>query len=113
MKSASTILYIKRRKYMRTQIRRLSPHQNGKVIGILMAISSLFFVLPMTVMMYFSGPSVDKQGNPVTFEIYFYIIFPILYLILGYIMTALGCVIYNFLFKYIGGIEFETKDENA
>ena len=98
---------------MRTQIRRLSPHQNGKVFGILTAIGSLFLIVPMQAIMFFTLPDVDQQGNPVTFQKYIFILFPILYLILGYIMTALGCLIYNFFFKYIGGIEFETKDGNV
>lgn len=31
---------------MKKQIKRMSPHQNGKVFGVLMAIASLVFVVP-------------------------------------------------------------------
>lgn len=32
--------------HVKTQITRLSPHQNGKVFGVLMAFVSLVFFLP-------------------------------------------------------------------
>ena len=98
---------------MKKQIRRLSPHQNGKVFGVLMAVASLVFVVPMFAIMLFSAPAFDQHGNPVTFPKFLIIFFPILYLVLGYLGTAIGSAIYNFLFKYIGGFEFEVKDEDA
>jgi hypothetical protein len=98
---------------MKKQIRRLSPHQNGKVFGILMAVGSLVFVVPMLAIMMFSAPAVDQHGNPVTFPKFLLILFPILYLVIGYLMTVIGSAIYNFLFRYIGGFEFEVNDENA
>jgi len=98
---------------MKKQIRRMSPHQNGKVAGILMAVGSLVFVVPMLAIMMFTTPEVDQHGNPVTFPKFLFILFPILYLVIGYLMTVIGCAIYNFFFRYIGGFEFEVQDENA
>ena len=98
---------------MKKQIRRMSPHQNGKVTGILMAVSSLVFFVPFFAIAMFFGPDVDQHGNPVTFPKFLFILFPILYLVIGYLMTAIGCAIYNFFFRYIGGFEFEVQDENA
>lgn len=98
---------------MKKQIQRLSPHQNAKVFGILMAISSLVFVIPMLTIMMFSAPAVDQHGNPVTFPKFLFILFPIIYLVIGYLMTLIGSAIYNVLFRYIGGFEFEVKEENT
>ena len=98
---------------MKKQIRRMSPHQNGKVAGILMAVGSLVFIVPMMVIAMFTAPEFDQHGNPVTFPKFLFILFPILYLVIGYLMTAIGCAIYNFFFRYIGGFEFEVQDENA
>ncbi len=95
---------------MKKQIQRLSPHQNAKVFGILMAVSSLVFVIPMLTIMMFSAPTVDQHGNPVNFPKFLFILFPILYLVIGYLMTLIGSAIYNFLFRYIGGFEFEVKE---
>ncbi len=97
---------------MKTQIKRLSPHQNGKVFGVLMAVSSLVFILPMFGMMSFM-PQVDQHGNPVGFPTFMILLMPLFYLVFGYISVAIGCFIYNFFVKYIGGIEFELEDKDA
>ena len=93
---------------MKKQINRLSPHQNAKVFGILMAVASLAFVIPMFAIMYFSIPPVDQNGNPVGFFRFMILLFPFLYLIFGYLMTIIGSIIYNQLYKFIGGFEFEV-----
>ncbi len=94
---------------MKRQIKRLSPHQNGKVFGVLMALSSLVFVIPMT-LAFSLMPTPQGQSGPSAF---FFVLFPILYLVMGYLMVAVGCLIYNFAFKYLGGIEYETIDGEA
>lgn len=32
---------------------------------------------------------------------------------MGYLMVAVACLIYNGAYKYLGGIEYETSDEDA
>ena len=95
---------------MKKQISRLSPHQNGKIAGILLAVTSLVFVVPMALAMFFAAPAVDQYGNPTTFPKFLVILFPILYLVVGYLFMVIWSVVYNFLFKYIGGFEFEVND---
>lgn len=58
-------------------------------------------------------PDVDQHGNPVAFPKVLVALFPVLYFVFGYIATAIGCAIYNLLFKYIGGFEFEVQSENT
>lgn len=98
---------------MKKQVSRLSPHQNGKVFGVLMAVASLVFVALMLLLMMFSIPVVDQHGNPVAFPKSLLILFPVLYLVVGYVTTAIGCAIYNLLFKYVGGFEFEVVDKDV
>ena len=87
---------------MKKQIKRLSPHQNGKVFGVLLAISTIPMILIMFLTVHLSAPA----GN--SLPTFIFIIFPILYLIFGYITVALSCIVYNFLQKYIGGFEYEA-----
>lgn len=94
---------------MKKQIKRLSPHQNGKVFGILMALSSLVFVIPFGFAFSFM-PMGEGQGGP---GVFFVIAFPFMYLVMGYLMVAVGCLIYNFAYKYIGGIEYESSEGDA
>lgn len=95
---------------MKKQIRRLSPHQNGKIAGVLLAFTSLLFLIPLFAMIL-SAPDPDPQGNAFGPSYLLFILFPLMYLVLGYLTVALGCVLYNVLFKYLGGFEFEVTDE--
>jgi hypothetical protein len=96
---------------VKIQIARLSPHQNAKVFAVLMAIGSLVFVVPMFVAFQFIPPGVDAQGNPVNPpSTAFVLLFPFIYLVLGYLMVAAGCWLYNVMVRFLGGFEYETRD---
>lgn len=92
---------------MKKQIKHLSPHQNGKVFGVLMAVSTLPFLLLMMLMTSFTMPE-NSEGFPT----FFLFAAPFMYLIFGYISVAIACVVYNFIQKYIGGIEYEVTDSS-
>ncbi|MGD2074631.1 MAG: hypothetical protein PVG38_06875 [Gammaproteobacteria bacterium] len=92
------------------QIRRLSPHQNGKVIALLMVVVSLPLFVLMAVTVWLAGPPVDQHGGPLAFPLFMFFILPFFYLIFAYIAVALVCVIYNLLFRVVGGFELELTD---
>ena len=97
---------------MKTQIKRLSPHQNAKVFALLMALSSLIFVVPMFFAFSFIPPGMDVHGShmgppPAAMLL----VFPVMYFVAGYIMVAIGCMFYNFMYKFVGGFEFETDEQ--
>ncbi len=91
---------------MKQQIKRLSPHQNGKVFGVICALGSLLFIIPMSIAMGTMGPA--NTGMPT----WMFLLFPVMYLVMGYLSVAVGCLIYNFAFSFLGGIEYETVDVN-
>ena len=35
---------------------------------------------------------------------------PVLYLVFGYAVVAIGCAVYNAMYAYVGGIEYESID---
>ena len=92
---------------MAQRIYRLSPHQNGKVFGILWGVLSLVFVIPMVLMM--AAIPVPEGAEP--FPFWFMIALPFFYFVMSYLMTALMCWIYNLFFSRSGGLEFELRDE--
>ena len=99
---------------MKVQIARFSPHQNAKVFAVLMALGSLFIAVPMFFAFLYMPPGFDARGNPVNpppAAIAF--LFPLIYLVLGYVMVVGSCWLYNFMFRYLGGIEYETGDNEA
>ena len=92
---------------MKQQIARFSPHQNGKVFAILMTAGAVVFMLPFMLFVFMTAPA---EARP---PVLFFLAMPILYLVMGYVSVAIGCVIYNALFKHIGGIEFEARGIDA
>ena len=90
---------------MRHRVTRLSPHQNGKVWGIILAIVSLVFLLPFLLLARAFQPA-GTAGAP----LWVGLVAPIFYLIFGYIGTAIGCLIYNALIPLTGGIEYDSTE---
>jgi hypothetical protein len=92
---------------MKQQIVRFSPHQNGKVFAILMALGSLVFIVPIMLFAFASAPADAKP------PLMFVLGMPILYLVMGYVSVAVSCAVYNLLYRHIGGIEFEARGIDA
>ena len=95
---------------MKVQIQRLSPHQNGKVVAVLMVVVSLPLFVLMALLMWFGGPQVSQHGTAPAFPIFMFVVLPFFYLIFGYITVAIVCAIYNFFFSFIGGFEFDLAE---
>lgn len=96
---------------MKKQIARLSPHQNGKVFGVLFAVSSLLFLVPILLLMMTMFPAVDQQGNPIDKPYFMLAVFPVFYLVMGYLSVVAVSAVYNVLFRYVGGFEYEAEDK--
>ena len=92
---------------MKQQVARFSPHQNGKVFAVLMAVTLLIFFVPFFLIFAASAPA---QARPPMLML---LVMPLMYLVFGYVMVAIGCAIYNFMFRYIGGIEFESNADGT
>jgi hypothetical protein len=92
---------------MKQQISRFSLHQNAKVFAVLMAVSSLVFLIPVFLIFAAIAPA---QARP---PMVMFLVMPVMYLLVGYVMVAIGCAIYNFMFQYIGGVEFESTGDRS
>lgn len=88
---------------MKQQIERFSPHQNAKVFAVLMAVGSLVFLVPFFVFASIVAPA--EQAPP----IWMVLLFPVIYLVFGYLTVIAGCALYNFMYRYIGGIEYTAR----
>lgn len=93
---------------MKQQVLRLSPHQNGKVMAVLMAVSSLIFFVPFGLVMMAIAPK--GAGMP---GLVMFLLMPLFYLVVGYLMVALSCWFYNWIVRFTGGIEFESEAPSA
>ena len=92
---------------MKRHIARFSPHQNGKVLAVVTGALSVFFVAPLLLYMFFSLPRAEA---PPAFLL---LVMPLVYAVLTYLSVVVGCALYNVLFQYIGGIEFEENANDA
>lgn len=88
---------------MKQQIRKLSPHQNGKVVGIVTAVLSTILFLPFVV---FAMVLPDAPNKP---SVWVFASMPLVYIVMGYIGTFAGCFIYNYMVPLIGCIEYTTS----
>ena len=89
---------------MKQQIARFSPHQNGKVVAVMSAVGSLVFIVPLYLLFAAIAPAGQRPSLMVMLAM------PVLYLVLGYAVVAIGCAVYNAMYAYIGGIEYESID---
>ena len=87
---------------MAQQIRRFGVGQTAKVIGALYALMGLVFV-PVFLIASMFTPNKSEFG----FGAGFALALPIIYGVCGFIFTAIGCAIYNFVAGLVGGIEVE------
>ncbi|MCK4587280.1 MAG: hypothetical protein KAU29_08055 [Gammaproteobacteria bacterium] len=89
----------------------IAPHKTALTAALVMAISSLIFIIPMMIMMSFA-PTVDQDGNtiPKIFPAAMVLIMPIFYFIFGYIFTGFSAWVYNKVAKFTGGIRIGTSE---
>ncbi len=86
---------------MKQQVARFSPHQNGKVMAVMMALISVIFLLPFMLIGSLFGLGAGRGS------LWMLIALPIFYLVFTYVTFAIGCAIYNALVPFIGGFEYE------
>jgi hypothetical protein len=96
---------------LKTQIKRLSPHQNGKVFGAVAALASLLFVVPLFAVQL-AFPPQDAFGNAIDLShTALLLLYPLIYFFMGYLLVAIACAIYNIVFRYLGGFEYEVRED--
>lgn len=83
---------------MTHRIPRISPHQAAKVVAVLYALLSLFFI-PFLFLATLADPSSEAM------PLWLVVFFPLLYAGFGYVFTALACWIYNVVAGWMGGVE--------
>jgi tellurite resistance protein TehA-like permease len=90
---------------VKRRIERFSPHQNAKIFAVLVGAVSVLFVLPLAVYMFFTLPRTEAMPAVAIVAL------PLGYALFSYISVVVASALYNVLFKYIGGIEFEVGGE--
>jgi hypothetical protein len=89
---------------MKKQIVHVSVLQTSKVAAALYFVMSLPFVLIMMIPVMLAGSSMPGLSVGML------IAMPIIYLIFGFIFTAVAAWIYNIVAKVVGGFEFSVNE---
>jgi len=87
------------------RIKRFGVYQTSKVIAIIYFLITVVFMIPIVLISSLVGGE-NIPGFPFGGGIFF-IFLPFIYGTMGFIMTAIGCLIYNLIARQTGGIEFE------
>ena len=90
------------------RIRRFGVLQTSKVAAIIYFLLSLVFAVPFALISSVAGAEAFP-GFPAGGGIAMAILLPIIYAVFGFISTAIGCLIYNAIAGWVGGIEFEVE----
>jgi hypothetical protein len=83
----------------------------GVTLGILGFVIGIFYALFLSAFSGILGESFPIEGAG-GLGLIMIIVFPIMYGILGFIMGALGAVIYNFVASKMGGLEIQLSKED-
>lgn len=86
------------------RIKRIGVYQTSKMAAVIYFFMVAILLIPVSIFI----PSMSEEmGFP--FARGFVILVPFLYAIFGFLGTAIACLFYNVVAKYIGGIEMEIE----
>ena len=89
---------------MKIQISRISIGQSAKVVGLVHAVLALpILLLGIVGLLTRSMPTVSR------FSPIWLFLLPFIYGLGAYILAIMMCLIYNFVARYFGGVEYTTS----
>ena len=91
---------------MAQRIRRFGVGQTAKMLGVLYALMGVVLI-PIFLVATMYAPDATGYGMGVAIAL------PVIYGVIGFVFTAIGCAIYNLVAGWIGGIEVEIEQPPA
>ena len=90
------------------RIRRFSVIKTSNVVALIYMVVVAIFVVPIGLLVSIAGTASQGQAGPVG-GIAFALIAILGYGLLGWVFTAIGCLIYNLVAGWVGGIEVQVE----
>lgn len=89
------------------RVKKFGVLQTAKVVAIIYVLVSLVIFLPFAMV----GSMISEEFFPefADFGAVALLMIPIMYGIIGFVFTAIGCVVYNMIASFTGGIEIEME----
>ena len=88
---------------MKKQLIRISILQSSKIITVLYVLMGFIYTLIGIPMIIFGSKPIKIMGL-------IYALMPLIIAIIGFVFFVVFAALYNFLAKWLGGIEVEIKD---
>ena len=89
---------------MKKQIINIAPIQTAKVSAVLYFLMSIPFVALMAIS-FIASPPEARPAMGILLAI------PFIYLIIGFIFTAIGAWAYNLVASWVGGVEYTSTEQ--
>lgn len=83
------------------EVMKLSVHQTSKVVALFNFVMSALIYIPVGIYAIFALGMVEALMS---------FLFPFIYLVVSYLLVALGCWVYNLIASSFGGIEITLED---
>ena len=93
------------------QIKSFGIWQTAKLVAVMYFVFTAIFMIPFGLIFMMAGFTLG-EGEGIFGAFFggmFMLFLPVIYAVLGFVFVALGCLIYNFFAKYLGGIELEIE----
>ena len=91
---------------MKIQISRISIRQTAKVVGVLHAVLASPLLLLGIIWLLTRSTPIASEISPT-----WLFLSPFIYGLCAYILALMMCLIYNFVARYIGGVEYTTSEK--
>lgn len=92
------------------RIKSFGVIQTAKVVGIIYFLLGFVVLIPLWLVLTAMGPLMRESDTPfMPLTGTLLIMIPIFYGMLGFVITAVGCLIYNLIARWTGGIELEVE----
>ena len=90
------------------RIRRFSVIKTSNVAALIYMVAVAIFVIPFALLFAVAGTASQVQGG-VTGGIVFAVVAIFGYGLLGWVFTAIACLIYNLAARWVGGVEVQVE----
>ena len=94
------------------RIRRFNIVKTATVVALIYVVIVAVFLIPFTLLVGIAGVSMNggpEVGAGVVGILLFSVVIALVYGVVGWVVTAIGCAIYNLVAGWIGGIEVEVE----
>ena len=89
-------------------IKRIAPLSLAKLQGVLLGLMGLIVVVPLLLLSFIFpvDPGMEEGVLP---SLWFFILIPVIYAVMGFIMGLITALLYNLVSQWIGGLEITIE----